>query len=122
MNTIHERISFLRGNLNQQEFADKLGIALNTYRSYEKGSTPPNLAFIKSVVANLNVNLDWFIFGEGEMLSKAKPTNATLDELKAEIGELENELKQERQQNRKLTDQLLNNISKDSNKNHEQTA
>lgn len=70
MNKIHERIYLLRGNLTQEEFAGKLKVILGTYRSYEKGSTKPNLSFIIKVAEKLNVSLDWLVFGRGEQYIK----------------------------------------------------
>ena len=111
-------------NISKSELARRLGEKQPTINRYLTLEHQEKLSPYLWTMLELfpHVSREWLFFGEGEMLSKANPTNAKLDELKAEISELENELKQERQQNRKLTDQLLNNISKESNKNHEQTA
>ncbi|MDO5437268.1 MAG: helix-turn-helix transcriptional regulator [bacterium] len=54
---------------NQQQFAEKLGVELNTYKGYEyKTKNFPSELLI--ALANiLDVNLNWLLTGKGSMFS-----------------------------------------------------
>ena len=41
MSSIADRLVFLRGSATQAEFADRVGINVNTLRGYEKGRALP---------------------------------------------------------------------------------
>ena len=64
-----DRLKLLRKKLqlNQQEFADKLGINRGTLANYEVGRNEPIDAVIKLICGKFNVNEDWLRTGEGEM-------------------------------------------------------
>jgi SOS-response transcriptional repressor LexA len=63
-----ERIKLIRENegLSQKAFGEKLGIPQTTYANYEsnKAKVPDE---IKQQLADLGINLHWFITGEGSM-------------------------------------------------------
>lgn len=91
-------------------FSDKLEIAQATFNGYLKESRQNNLWEILPKVLELypDVNRDWLYFGEGEMLLKEeRATPETIQELKAKIHELEQEVSEERKINRQLTARLL---------------
>lgn len=50
--------------LTQSEFADKAGIARNTYNQWEKGKGRPQLDGAISLCSTYNLTLDWIYFGE----------------------------------------------------------
>ena len=54
MNSIAERLVFLRGNMTQSEFADRMGINVNTLRAYEKGRALPGFEVLQTLFVNLN--------------------------------------------------------------------
>lgn len=64
-----DRLKQLRKKLrlNQQEFADKLGINRGTLANYEVGRNEPIDAVIKLICGKFDVNEEWLRTGEGEM-------------------------------------------------------
>lgn len=91
-------------------FSDKLKIAQATFNGYLKESRQNNLWEILPQILQLypDVSRDWLYFGEGEMLDKSeKASPETIQELKAKIQELEQEVTEERKINRQLTARLL---------------
>lgn len=50
--------------LSQSEFADKAGIARNTYNQWEKGKGRPQLDGAIALCSTYNLTLDWIYFGE----------------------------------------------------------
>lgn len=50
--------------LTQSEFADKAGIARNTYNQWEKGKGRPQLDGAIALCHVYNLTLDWIYFGE----------------------------------------------------------
>lgn len=90
--------------------SEKLGIAQTTFNGYLKESRQSNLWEILPQILKLypDVNRDWLYFGEGEMLDKSeKASPETIQELKAKIQELEQELSETNKINRQLTARLL---------------
>lgn len=45
MSSIADRLVFLRGSATQAEFADRVGINVNTLRGYEKGRALPGMKY-----------------------------------------------------------------------------
>lgn len=64
MNTA-ERIRFVRGELTQQEFAEKLGVHKNSIGSYERSTTKPDIEFLQAVCTVFHVEPRWLLFGDG---------------------------------------------------------
>ncbi len=58
-----ERLQHVRGDTNQDEFADRYGIHVNTLRNYEKGKRPMDIDFAARLCRNLNLNPNWLLFG-----------------------------------------------------------
>lgn len=56
-------------NLSTPQMAQKLGISTSTLSSYERNVRTPSLDFATLLYEKLNVNLNWFISGEGEMFN-----------------------------------------------------
>ncbi len=81
---MHNRLKFLRKKmqLNQTEFADKLGISQTYYSDIERGLKGFSSTVLLSLYA-LNVNLDWLISGNGDMFrsSEAPSTDPLLSDL-----------------------------------------
>lgn len=57
------KIYLLRSNtnMNQTEFADKIGVTQSTLSSYEKGNATPSLDVLISIATNFNVSTDWLL-------------------------------------------------------------
>lgn len=70
--TYSENLKKLRNklNLSAQKLADKLGVSQGSIAQYENGNREPNYNFILQLNIKLNVNLNWFCTGEGEMFIK----------------------------------------------------
>lgn len=54
-------------NLNQQDFADKLGLTKNFISLLETGSREPSDRTIKDICREFSVNETWLRTGEGDM-------------------------------------------------------
>jgi transcriptional regulator with XRE-family HTH domain len=54
-------------NLNQQDFADKLGLTKNFISLLETGSREPSDRTIKDICREFSVNEKWLRTGDGEM-------------------------------------------------------
>lgn len=109
---LYERIRFLAKikEKSLSAFSEKLGYQQNTFNGYLKESRQNNLWEILPQILQLypDVSRDWLYFGEGEMLDTSeKASPETIQELKAKIQELEQEVTEERKINRQLTARLL---------------
>lgn len=67
MNTLGERIKFLRGDTTQAAFAASLGIPQMTLSNYETGKSEPKFGLIDVICTIFSVNADWLLFGRGPM-------------------------------------------------------
>lgn len=54
-------------NLNQKEFAKKLGLSNSYLCEIEKGNRGPGFKFFIHFAERLNVSLDWLMLGKGSM-------------------------------------------------------
>lgn len=70
-----ERLKELRKalNLNQQEFANMIGINRGTLANYEVGRNEPIDAVITLICKTCNVNEEWLRNGSGEMFIQRDP-------------------------------------------------
>lgn len=60
--------------LNQTQFAEKLGITQQAVQRVESDNGNFNIDTLNRLSTILNVNLNWLLTGNGEMLQKAKNT------------------------------------------------
>lgn len=68
-------------NLSAQKLADKIGSTQVSVSNYETGKYKPSFEFMEALHRVLNVNLNWFVSGQGEMfLGQDKETSAGIDE------------------------------------------
>lgn len=69
---MNQRIKILRKdlNLNQEEFASKLGIARSHISSIENGARTLTERTIKDICREFNVNESWLRTGKGEMFKE----------------------------------------------------
>lgn len=76
---MNERILKVREicGLNQEAFAERLGITKSAISGYETGRREPTMQIIKAICREFNINESWLQTGNGEML------NASNDELGA---------------------------------------
>ena len=89
--TIAVRLKALRivKQATQSQFANYMGVTLNAYQRYEKGSQIPGADKLAGVKYNLkDVNTEWLLVGEGQMLIEKVPAHQVSTELPFEICEL----------------------------------
>jgi transcriptional regulator with XRE-family HTH domain len=55
--------------ISQTEFASKIGIPRTSLINYEKGTSSPSAEFLAQLKEIFGVNIDWFVSGQGEMLT-----------------------------------------------------
>ncbi len=53
----------------QEEMASHLEIPYRTYTSYERGENKPSYSMLDNMCKKENVNLNWFITGQGNMFN-----------------------------------------------------
>lgn len=61
-----KRIAFLRGELSQADFAERLGVSRNTLSRYENGTSIPSADFLQLLVTAFGVDANWLLLGVGE--------------------------------------------------------
>lgn len=82
-------------DISAQKMADKLGVSQGSIAQYEAGKREPNYNFISRLNEVFNVNLNWFVSGQGEMfIGQDKATAPALTEQR--IKELFNEFMAEK--------------------------
>ncbi len=66
---IADRVTQLRNKLNltQKEFSNKIRVSITEVCEVEQGKSKPGCDFLENISRQLNVNLYWLLFGEGEM-------------------------------------------------------
>lgn len=98
--------------LNQNEFAEKVGVSQGNLTHWENDYNRPNtikINKIKSAFPELNIN--WLITGSGEMLNNdetLKKESLLIDGYKKQIKELQDKKKELEDRVQSLTDTLLN--------------
>ena len=75
---MNKRIAHIRkiSNLNQQAFADRIGLTKNFVSLLETGNRVPSDRTISDICREFRVNESWLRTGEGEML---KPVNRDVE-------------------------------------------
>lgn len=63
-NTIGMRLTHIRAQLSQREFASQLGVPLRTYQTYEQGQREPDLRTLLGLHAR-GWDLNWVLAGDG---------------------------------------------------------
>jgi phage repressor protein C with HTH and peptisase S24 domain len=66
------RLKALRSGKSQQEFADMVGVNINTWRGYEKGHRTPGADTISDLCQKTGASSSWVLWGEGDMYGPAQ--------------------------------------------------
>ena len=74
INTIGTRIKAIRNKykLNQTQMAKKINVHLQTLSRYERNVLMPSVDIISSITEQFNVNPQWLLNAEGEMLKDCR--------------------------------------------------
>lgn len=66
---MNDRLKIVRKKtgLNQNDFADALGISVSNISSYESGRRNPSDAFISLICSKYGINEEWLRYGTGDM-------------------------------------------------------
>lgn len=69
-----ERIKKIRITLGLStiKMAEKLGIPSRTLGGYERGERTPSIELLAQLYKVFNININWFVSGEGEMINPPK--------------------------------------------------
>ncbi len=67
MSSIADRLIYLRGNATQAEFAERIGINVNTLRGYEKGRALPGYEVLEALCLKTNASPGWILTGRGNV-------------------------------------------------------
>ena len=73
--TENERLKFLRDyyKISQKDMAERLGVKQSAYSAIENGVYNVTSKQIKIIINDFNVNSEWLLNGEGEMLKAEGP-------------------------------------------------
>lgn len=76
---IGNRLKDLREHLkfSRQEFALRLGIAMNGYSKNEMGMNLPGMPTLKRLAKDFNISMDWLFFNRGNMFFQEKLPEVT---------------------------------------------
>ncbi len=95
--------------LNQNEFAERIGIKQSTLSSYENGNASPSNDVLLTIAKEFNVSLDW-LFG----LSQAKSNISTIGDIADFLMQMD-ELRELRYE-LEINDHLPNDLEDENNK------
>lgn len=65
MPELKERLKIVRGNIAQEEFAEKMQVSKSTVSNYERGVRIPDAEYLIKICKTYNVNPTWLLTGEG---------------------------------------------------------
>ena len=82
MDTIGSRIAHIRKKteLNQKEFAARLGISQGNLSDMENNKYSPSAATLLSVIRCFNVSIDWLLTGDGPVTIQVKKESELKEE------------------------------------------
>lgn len=60
------RLSLIRGERSQREFADALGVIPQSVSRYERGVQLPGTLFLNALHSRESINLNWLFTGKGQ--------------------------------------------------------
>lgn len=62
---LHDRLRAVRIHfkLSQQQMADLMGVRQGSYSSYENGQRDMPLSAFRNLIAALNLDIEWMLFG-----------------------------------------------------------
>ena len=74
MKTIGQRFKEIRlkENLSQQQFGESLNMTKSGISAVENDKVFVSVDVLRTLFLNKNINLNWFVCGEGEMFNKPK--------------------------------------------------
>ena len=70
--------------MSARELSEKIGVSTGSIQNYEAGKREPNYNFMQILCQKLNVNLNWFVTGNGEMFIKQDNIPHQIDEAQIE--------------------------------------
>lgn len=76
MNSLSDRLESMRKSHTQKEFANKIGVPLNTYTAWLRNERLPSYDAIKKICTALGVSADWLLTGR-EGVSRMRETVTT---------------------------------------------
>lgn len=65
MSSIAERLKSVRGEMSREEFAQTIGVHINTVGRYERGESEPDISIASKICREFDINPHWFMLGEG---------------------------------------------------------
>jgi transcriptional regulator with XRE-family HTH domain len=78
---IGERVKLVRGELNQRDFADRLGVSKGSISQIEQGKAMPSGDFLLKIHSAFEVDITWLLTGMGNQPTTApalRPDEAAL--------------------------------------------
>lgn len=89
MDSIGQRLKYIidAKHQTQGEFAKELNLSRQIISNYVNNLAKPSYEFLYKLYKKVNLNLNWFISGEGSMYNQT-PNEALKEELRKEFEEL----------------------------------
>lgn len=108
MDTLGERLRFLRGECSQSVFSAKLSIPQTTLSRYERNKHEPDLEFIRQLCDVFTVSVEWLITGRGTIYRDESELNPqpAMENFCQQCQRLEADLLEERQERRVLSEEV----------------
>lgn len=80
MSTVGQRLKEIRAEkrLTQTAFGEILGVSKQAISNIESSHSNPSIDIMSKLFENLEVNLNWFITGQGKMFNTKEPTDDEL--------------------------------------------
>lgn len=78
LSSLGGRISFIRGEMRQEDFASRMGITRQTVVRYESDERVPDAVFLNRLVSEFGVDARWLLTGEDAPAIKLTPREAAL--------------------------------------------
>lgn len=70
LKTIGDRLRYIRGKINQADFAKTMQTSINTVSNYERNESIPNADYLVKVCDEFEINPEWLLRGNGYITKK----------------------------------------------------
>lgn len=67
MNTLGNRIKYIRGKESQESFAAKIGVSKGSLGGYERDENSPSADAILKICSTANISAEWLLTGQGQI-------------------------------------------------------
>jgi len=73
MDTLGDRIKFVRGQETQEAFAAKIGVSKGSLGGYERNENSPSSDAVLKICSGADISVEWLMTGRGSIRNDGKP-------------------------------------------------